>query len=704
MESEKLAQEHRLELEHLYDTAPVGLCFVDTDLRYVHVNKRLAAINGKPISEHFGRTLREVIPEIAPTIEPLYRQVIETGESILGIEVRGTTPAWKGIGLVSYYPVKSNEGTVRGVSTVVQDITDRKQAEEDLRRQKEVLQTIFDHIPVMVTFYDPTGKIQTVNRHLESVLGWSLEEWQNQDILALCYPDPDYRQEAINYMLAERPGWRDFETKVRDGGKIFTSWANVRLSNGTSIGIGQDITERKRAEEALQKAHDELEVRVRERTADLQAANEQLQREIAGRRRVENALRQSEARYRGLFQDSPISLWEADSSALRAYFDRLRDSGITELRSYFESHPEAVRSCARMVQIVDVNREALTTFGAREKQELIQDWTRILGDESYDAFRDGLIELAEGKSAFALETTALTLAGGRLHVLVTLSVVPGHEETLSRLVFSLIDITERKRAEEERKRIEAQTQHAQKLESLGALAGGIAHDFNNLLTSIIGFAELLKADMPEGTQERSHLEEVLKASERARDLVQQILTFSRRAEGRKRPIAITTIVKESLNLLGGSIPSSIEVHQSIDKACGSVLADATQIHQVVMNLCTNAFQAMSGDGGLLKVNLSPLDVDAQMARQHADLREGPYVRLTVSDTGPGIDPSVGSRIFDPFFTTKGVGEGTGLGLSVVHGIVTGHGGVITYHSEPGEGTSFLVYFPRLELNEEPPAL
>jgi CheY-like chemotaxis protein len=236
----------------------------------------------------------------------------------------------------------------------------------------------------------------------------------------------------------------------------------------------------------------------------------------------------------------------------------------------------------------------------------------------------------------------------------------------------------------------------QKLEAIGTLAGGIAHDFNNILAAIMGYAELIGWEVPQTSKAGDNLRELLKAGCRARDLVQQILTFSRQSKQERKPIEIGPIIKETLKLLKASLPSSIEIKQEIEKDIGKIEADPTQIHQVLMNLCTNAGHAMSDHGGVLEVRLSHVDLDATTAAQSPNILPGSYIRLSVSDTGHGMSPEVFERIFDPYFTTKTVGKGSGLGLAVVDGIVKSHRGAITVDSKPGKGTTFHVYFPRID--------
>ena len=259
-----------------------------------------------------------------------------------------------------------------------------------------------------------------------------------------------------------------------------------------------------------------------------------------------------------------------------------------------------------------------------------------------------------------------------------------------------LDITERKRAQEERLHLERELRQAQKIEAMGTLAGGIAHDFNNILSAILGFAEMVEMDLPEGSRNRQDLGEVLKATHRARDLVKQILTFSRRGEAERRPLRLGVVVKEAMNLLRSSLPSSIEIRTSVSETAPPVLADPTRIHQIVMNLCTNAAQAMEMDRGVLTVTLEGVRVTERTPTRTGDIMPGHYARLRVSDTGGGIPQGVLEQIFDPYFTTKPKGEGTGLGLAVVYGIVKECGSGISVESAVGRGTTFTLYFPATE--------
>ncbi len=262
------------------------------------------------------------------------------------------------------------------------------------------------------------------------------------------------------------------------------------------------------------------------------------------------------------------------------------------------------------------------------------------------------------------------------------------------------DITSTVQADEMRKQLELQLRQAQKMEAIGTLAGGVAHDFNNILTGILGNLQLAELDLPETHPSRAFLADGLKACMRARDLVAQILTFSRRREQQRSIVSLGPIVKEALRLLRASLATTIDIQSDIDSDCPTVMSDPSQVHQIIMNLGTNAAHAMREHGGTLTVRLKFVEVDAEMRCRHPQLPLGPMVCLWVGDTGCGMDAATCERVFDPFFTTKVPGEGTGLGLAVVHGIMESHEGAIIVDSEVGRGTIFRLFFPAQQAVEE----
>ncbi len=301
--------------------------------------------------------------------------------------------------------------------------------------------------------------------------------------------------------------------------------------------------------------------------------------------------------------------------------------------------------------------------------------------------------MGAGRDLFALRSD-----GTEIPVEIGLNPVQAGDRLV--VIATLVDISARLAAERAAREAEERLRQSRKLESLGTLAGGIAHDFNNVLLAIVGYTELAGRQLGAGeTAAREDLEQVLRAADRGKQLVQRILAFSRRRDLTRLPVRLPRVVSEGLDLLRATLPSTIEIRTAIDEATPTVLADETQLHQVLLNLATNAAHAMK-EGGTLEVRVAGASVDEDLAARHADLRPGRFARLTVTDTGEGIPPEVRERIFEPFFTTKPAGEGTGLGLSVILGIVRSFDGAIVLESEPGRGTRVDVYLPAHEAPAE----
>jgi PAS domain S-box-containing protein len=345
-------------------------------------------------------------------------------------------------------------------------------------------------------------------------------------------------------------------------------------------------------------------------------------------------------------------------------------------------------------EFLDVN-EGFARLSGYSRGEAIGRTAIELGLWTKPGQRAALSErLASGAAVHNLETVLRRKDGEERTVIIWLDAIDlGGEKfmlTIGR------DVTEQKRATRERAVLEAQLRQSQKMEAVGTLAGGIAHDFNNIIGAILGNAALAREDIGSNHAARQSIEEIDKAGRRARDLVQQILAFSRKQALARSVIALGPVVEEALKLLQATLPAGVRLEAVCAPDAPNVIADQTQVHQVLMNLCTNAWHAMEGRPGHIDIRLEEVTVDAEFARMHADLRPGKCVRLSVRDTGKGMDAAMLERIFEPFFTTKAIDEGTGLGLSVVHGIVRGHGGAIVVDSTPGIGTTFQLYFPAVD--------
>jgi len=369
------------------------------------------------------------------------------------------------------------------------------------------------------------------------------------------------------------------------------------------------------------------------------------------------------------------------------------------LRVAVDSSPSGLLMTDARGAIVLVNREIERMFGY-SREELLGRSVETLVPERFRHGHGGL------RGGFLAEPRVRAMGAGRdlyglrkdgTEVPLEIGLTPVVTDDGMFVLASIVDITARKKAEDERRRLEEELRQAQKLEAVGTLAGGIAHDFNNILFGIVGYAELIgKANSPAEVQ--ADLDELLKATARGKELVERISVFSRRQPAERRPMEIGATVAEAAKLLRATLPASIELRVDVQQDGPRVLGDATSIHQVLMNLGTNAAHAMPR-GGRLDVLVEPRYVRDSVVRAHPGLHEGPYVVLVVRDTGSGMDAGVRSRAFEPFFTTKPKGSGTGLGLSMVHTIVEAHEGVIDLASEPGRGTSVTCFFPALPASE-----
>ena len=387
-------------------------------------------------------------------------------------------------------------------------------------------------------------------------------------------------------------------------------------------------------------------------------------RDVSRQKQSEMALRESEAKYRHLVNHAPAGIYEVN------FVD------------------------GKFVSVNDV----ICEYTGYTRQELLaMRALDILTEDSQKKFVDRMDKVFKGREIPPSAEYDIRAKNGRQFcVLINSKIICAADGKPTGAMVVAHDITERKRAEEEKKNLEYQLQQAQKMEAVGTLAGGIAHDFNNILSVIIGYTELILMNAKVDADVRQNLKEIFNASKHARDMVKQILAFSRQSKQERKPIQVAHIVKEAIKMLRASLPATISIEQHIEKDTAVIEADPTQIHQVLMNLCTNAAHAINEKDGTLEIRLQNVELDQADAVEIPDLKAGPYLKLTVEDSGEGIPPELRQQIFNPYFTTKEKGKGTGLGLAVVQGIVKSYNGAVTVESDVGKGTAFHVFLPTLK--------
>jgi PAS domain S-box-containing protein len=634
---------YRLIADNMVDVITIA----DMNLRFTYVSPSINRIRGFTAEEAMAQTLEQAMTPESMLV------LLREFEAEMQLEASGTAdPArTRSMELEQYRKdgstfwmentfsfIRDKDQKPIGILALSRDITERRKADEALKKSEERFRIITGNMKDTIWMMDMDLKITYITPSVVHNLGYTIEELKTLPLKKAFTPDSwqTFRHLMADELTPERLDKKDLKIErtlefalCRKDGSSFWSEITMTLirdidgSPNGFVGVGRDISMRKKAEESL----------------------------IVSEEKFRKAVFTN--------PDSIVISRLADGAFV------LVNQSFLELSGYTEK--EVIGNTS-----LDIN----LWENSEDKEKIFKKLSVEGSVKNFEArFRKKNGEVGSG-----LFSASIIDLEGLPHVL-----------TITR------DLTDRNQAREERDKLEAQLQQSQKMEAIGTLAGGIAHDFNNILTAILGYTEIAISDLPQGSDTRSNLEEVFKASLRAIDLVKQILMFSRQSETQLFPIRMHLIIKEALKLLRASLPSTIEINQNI-RALGTVLADLTQIHQIMMNLCTNASHAMSENGGELSVSLIQVNVpDDKTAPK--ELPPGPYLKLTVSDTGCGMTPEVINRIFDPYYTTKGIDKGTGLGLAVVHGIVQSHGGRIAVESEPGKGTSFHIYLPEI-INSE----
>jgi two-component system cell cycle sensor histidine kinase/response regulator CckA len=655
--------------------------------------------------------------------------------------------------------------------------TNQEKLEDSCKRYSD----LFEHTVEGIFQTTLDGRFDIINPALANIFGYeSAEEFLSKitDVRQL-YVDPSHRDELIR-LIQIQESVIGFEAQLRrkDGNIIWVSLNTraLRDSNGRVTGLAGtllDVTELKKAEGALRKAHDELEIRVQERTKELAETNKALHAEITERRRAEESLRTSEALYRSIVDSANdiISTVSIDGTivSLNPAFEKITGwSPEKWLGKSFQSliHPDdlpmAIETFQRIIsgemlpsselrlltrsndyvtveytvtplikneKVIgnlsisrDITERKRAEERIREQASLLdkaQDaivvkdlknrfiyWNkgaeRLYGWTAEEAIGKNAFELLyKGESPLLIEAQKSVIEmgewSGELH-----KVTKDGKEIIAESRWTLVHDNEGKPKSiliintdiTEKKKLESQLLRAQRMESIGTLAGGIAHDLNNLMTPMMLSLQMLKQKFKD-EQSQKLLTILEKNSQRGADLIKQVLSFSRGVEGEYKPLQSKHIISEIEKVLKETFPRNIEIRTDMQEDLWTIAGDTTQLHQVLMNLCVNACDAMS-DGGILNISAENIFVDENYTRMYVEAKVGSYVAIAVSDTGTGIPPEILDRIFEPFFTTKELGKGTGLGLSTALAIVKSHGGFVNVYSEVGNGTKFKVYLPAIK--------
>ncbi|MFO7910540.1 MAG: PAS domain S-box protein [Desulfotignum sp.] len=621
-------------LQQVMETSPVGITMVDEKGNISMANARAEEILGLERSDIYKRRYNDQEWQIAdfqgnayPDDQLPFELVKKTGNPVFGIKHSLVWPGGKKVLLsINAKPLFDSDGDFNGMISAIEDVTERRKAEETLRKKTQLLEQISDNMFDMVSMSDLEGTYTFVGKSHERILGYTTEELIGKNVMDFVHPDdlPEIAGELQN--LLETGGFKkaQYRYKHKENHYLwFETIGELLLHENQApkkiLFSTRDITDRKCSEDELKLTLDA--------TTD--------------------------------------GIWTWNFKTNKLFFS---PKYYTMLGYEPDAFPASFENWIDLIHPDDKEGAIVTA----------KEYLKTKPDFYENEFR---VRTKEGGYRW-LHTSAKVVErdvnGNAVYM------IGNHE-----------DITERKKAEEERIKLEKHLHQAQKMESIGSLAGGIAHDFNNLLFPIVGLSEMMLNDFPPDSMERQNIQEIFNAGTRGRELVQQILSFSRQSEYQKIPVHIQKILKEVLKLCRATIPADITITKDIQADCGPVMADPTQIHQIAMNLITNAYHAVEPTGGTITVKIKEVDFnhDDNPAFQ---LVSGRYAVLSVNDTGTGIEPAVINKIFDPYFTTKEKGRGTGLGLATVYGIVKAHGGDIKVHSEVGKGSSFNVYLPLLE--------
>jgi len=656
--------------------APAAVAMLDNEMRYLQASDRWLMDYHLLGQDIIGKSHYDVFPDIPDRWREVHRRVLagatERCEQDPFPRADGTTEwlHWE------VRPWFKPDGQIGGVIMFTQVITERRRVEDALRLSENRFRSAMQNSPIGMGLVALDGCWVEVNPALCRIVGYSAEELVAANFQDIAHPDDREGDTGFISDLLTRK-LENYQTEKRylhKDSSIVWGQLNVSLIRNPDgaprhfVFQVQNITERKRSMFELIGAN----TRYAQHEAALTALTRSYVTEPSSLNSVLQKITEVVAR---ALDVNRVSIWRYNPARTAIICDVLYQadaktysSGTALAATGFPTYFQALAD-ADVIAAHDVEQDART-------QEMLPMYLQPLGITS-------MLDVPIHSQGKAVGVICCEHSGEKRQW-------KPDEQTFAIAVANLISM---QLAQVERQELEEQFRQTQKLEALGTLAGGIAHDFNNILAAIISFAELAKMDNPANDELHENLNQILKAGNRATSLVRQILWFSRQQKQTRRTIQLEPVIKEALGLIRATLPATIEIDSHLDKNLPDVLADGSQLHQVVMNLCANAAHAMREQHGQLRVELAALQVDDSGTSTNLELRAGEYVRLTISDTGHGMDETTRKRIFEPFFTTKSPGEGTGLGLSVVHGIIKGHDGIITVQSTPGQGSSFTILLP-----------